>query len=207
MGWFKNNTDSDMPDGQLGVLGNDLQNSQFISWTGQSTGEVGVYIKNASSGATAYTTNPCTDNNTWNHIAWVHESSNQFKIYVNGDFIETLTIDNTKFPTDIANREIILCKNDSTWSSLIKLTVNAVNKKDILKIYEAEKVLFQENAKCTLEGTSSRVYNVCVDEDTKEIHATSGSSGRSTFSGLRRIKSTTAETYKISASNGLLVEG
>ena len=76
----------------------------------------------------------------------------------------------------------------------------------IKKIYEDEKQLFQENAKCTLYGTSDAVVALAYDDTNDVIHAgTSG--GRSDFRGLNRINNTTtAVTTAISASNGLVAE-
>ena len=74
------------------------------------------------------------------------------------------------------------------------------------KMYEDEKVLFQENAACTLYGSSDAVTALSFDEDTELLHVGT-SSGRSDFQGLRRINNTTtAVTTAISASNGLVAE-
>lgn len=76
----------------------------------------------------------------------------------------------------------------------------------IKKIYEDEKVLFQENAKATLHGTSDAVTALAYDEDTGLL-SVGTSSGRSDFRGLRRVNNTTdAVGVAISASNGLIVE-
>ena len=73
-------------------------------------------------------------------------------------------------------------------------------------MYEDEKMLFQENAKCTLYGSSDNVKSIAYDEDTHRLHVGT-SSGRSEFQGLRRINNTTeAVTTAISASNGLVAE-
>ena len=73
-------------------------------------------------------------------------------------------------------------------------------------MYNDEKHLFQENAKCTLYGSSSDVKSIAYDDSNDILHAGT-SSGRSDFSGLRRINNTTAAvTTAISASNGFVVE-
>ena len=73
-------------------------------------------------------------------------------------------------------------------------------------MYEDEKVLFQENAKCTLYGSSDAVTALAYDDDTDLLHVGT-SSGRSDFQGLRRINNTTtAVTTAISASDELIVE-
>ena len=76
----------------------------------------------------------------------------------------------------------------------------------IKKIYEDEKVLFQENAKATLYGSSDAVTALAYDEDTELLHVGT-SAGRSDFQGLRRINNTTtAVTTAISASDELIAE-
>ena len=73
-------------------------------------------------------------------------------------------------------------------------------------MYDDEKDLFIENAKCTLYGSSNAVTAVAFDDSNDNLHAgTSG--GRSDFVGLNRINNTTtAVTTAISASNGLIIE-
>ena len=76
----------------------------------------------------------------------------------------------------------------------------------VKKMYNDEKVLFEENAKCTLYGSSSNVEAIAYDDSTNILHAGT-SSGRSDLSGLRRINNTTDEiASSMSASNGLVVE-
>jgi hypothetical protein len=73
-------------------------------------------------------------------------------------------------------------------------------------MYEEEKILFQENSKATLYGSSDAVTAAAFDDTTNIFHAGT-SAGRSEFRGLRRINNTTtAVTTAISASNGLVAE-
>ena len=65
----------------------------------------------------------------------------------------------------------------------------------IKKIYEDEKFLFQENAACTLYGSSDALTALAYDEDTELLHVGT-SSGRSDFQGLRRINNTTTAVTK-----------
>jgi hypothetical protein len=67
-------------------------------------------------------------------------------------------------------------------------------------------VLFQENAACTLYGSSDAVTALAYDDKTNLLHVGT-SSGRSDFKGLRRINNTTTGiTTAISASNRLIAE-
>ena len=82
----------------------------------------------------------------------------------------------------------------------------AVSQEQLKTIVNDESRLFQENAKCTLYGTSDRIRGLDFDETTELLHVGT-SSGRSDFDGLQRINNTTtAVTDAISASNGLIAE-
>ena len=81
-----------------------------------------------------------------------------------------------------------------------------IREEKIKQIYQAEKQLFTPNAKCTLYGSSDDVTAIAYDDVQEVLHAGT-SSGRSEFSGLKRINNTTtAVTHSISASNGLVAE-
>ena len=76
----------------------------------------------------------------------------------------------------------------------------------VKRIYEQEKFMFYENAKCTLHGSSDQVTAIGHDDTANILHVGT-SSGRSDFRGLTRINNTTtAVTTKISASNELVAE-
>ncbi|MDP7184918.1 MAG: hypothetical protein QGI08_04270 [Paracoccaceae bacterium] len=76
----------------------------------------------------------------------------------------------------------------------------------IRRIYEDEKVLFQENAACTLYGVSDAVAALAHDPDTGLLHVGT-SAGRSVFKGLRRVANTTAPVATaIAAAGDLVVE-
>ncbi len=90
--------------------------------------------------------------------------------------------------------------------ALCRISGSIPSPTQILKIYNDEKVLFQENSQCTLYGASDAVTALAYDDTTKLL-SVGTSSGRSDFQGLERINNTTtAVTTAISASNGLIVE-
>ena len=73
-------------------------------------------------------------------------------------------------------------------------------------MYDEEKVLFQENAKCTLHGSSDAVTALAYDDSTNLL-VVGTSSGRSDFSNLKRVDhSTLAVTTAISAHDGLIAQ-
>ena len=90
--------------------------------------------------------------------------------------------------------------------ALLRYSTTAPTDEQIKKMYNDEKKLFAENAKCTLYGSSNEVTAVAYDDSNDTLHVgTSG--GRSEFVGLNRINNTTtAVTTAISASNGLVAE-
>ncbi len=90
--------------------------------------------------------------------------------------------------------------------ALFRVSATAPTAEQIKKMYKDEKLLFKENAKATLYGTSDAVTALAHDEDTELLHAGT-SAGRSVFHGLTRIDNTTdAIGAAISASNGMVAE-
>ena len=90
--------------------------------------------------------------------------------------------------------------------ALVSYSLSAPSAEMVKRIYEEEKLLFRENAKCTLYGTSDTVTAITKDDISNTLHVGT-SSGRSEFRGLNRINNTTtAVTTEISASNGLVAE-
>ena len=96
--------------------------------------------------------------------------------------------------------------NSATRLALMKFGKGFPSDRDIEKMYQEERELFTDNVNCTLYGTSNDVKANCYDDATGLYHVGT-SSGRSDFSGLKRINNTTtAITSAISASNGFIAE-
>ena len=90
--------------------------------------------------------------------------------------------------------------------ALVRYSLSGMSADIVEKIYEDEKLLFQDNAKCTLYGTSDEVKALAYDDD-KEILHVGTPAGRSDFHRLNRINNTTtAVTDAMSASDGLIAE-
>lgn len=90
--------------------------------------------------------------------------------------------------------------------ALFRISATTPTAEQIAKIYRDEKPLFQEGAQATLYGTSDAVTALSYDEKTELLHVGTAS-GRSDFSGLRRINNTTtAISTSISAHNNLIAE-
>jgi len=95
---------------------------------------------------------------------------------------------------------------DTASLALLRLSASVPSAEQVKKIYNDEKCLFHENAKCTLHGTSDNVKALAFDDMNDVLHVGT-SSGRSDFRGLNRINNTTtAVTTAISAFNGLVAE-
>ena len=90
--------------------------------------------------------------------------------------------------------------------ALISYELSAPSAEMIKRIYDEEKLLFRDNAKCTLYGTSDVVTAIEKDDISDTLHVGT-SSGRSEFRGLNRINNTTtAVTTAIAASDEFVAE-
>ena len=90
--------------------------------------------------------------------------------------------------------------------ALVRHSTSIPSTEQVKKMYEDEKVLFQENAKATLYGSSDAVTALAYDEVTDQLHVGT-SSGRSDFQGLRRINNTTQQVQTaISAHDTFIIE-
>jgi len=87
-----------------------------------------------------------------------------------------------------------------------RVAATAPSADQIRKIYEDEKHLFAENAKCTLYGDSDAVNAIAHDKRTGLLHVGTAD-GRSDFQGLVRVDhSTDPINNTIAAHGGLIVE-
>tara|TARA_B100001287_G_scaffold266510_1_gene260531 strand:- start:695 stop:3592 length:2898 start_codon:yes stop_codon:yes gene_type:complete len=90
--------------------------------------------------------------------------------------------------------------------ALARHSASAPSQEQIKKMYDDEKHLFRENAKCTFYGSSDAVTALAFDDDTNLLHVGT-SSGRSDFQELRRINNTTtAVQTAITAQNEFIIE-
>ena len=145
----------------------------------------------------------------WNHVVYTRRGSVAY-VYLNGELKASMS-DGTNMDLPDAKLRIGI-RHDSTTNyfrgdlALLRISATAPSPEQIAKIYEDEKVLFQENAQATLYGSSDAVTALAHDDTTDLLHVGT-SAGRSVFQGLRRVENTTdAVGAAISASNGLVVE-
>ena len=145
----------------------------------------------------------------WSQVSYTR-SGGTVNIYINGDLnvstTNTSTVTNPDAPIYIGRRFGSTSELTAGYLSLMRISGSVPSPEQIKKIYEDEKVLFQENAKATLYGSSDAVTALAFDDTTNLLHVGT-SAGRSEFQGLRRINNTTdAVTTAISASNGIVAE-
>jgi hypothetical protein len=146
--------------------------------------------------------------NKWTHTTVVRNYGTDIRVYQDGDLVGTTSL----FASTNYNAGGVVKVSGSgstaasTCISLLRISASAPSSAQVKKMYEDEKVLFQENAKATLYGSSDAVTALAYDDTTELLHVGT-SAGRSEFQGLRRINNTTtAVTTAISASNDLVAE-
>ena len=133
----------------------------------------------------------------------------------NGNSIEALYFNNIASTRNLSNTAAVTWIGQRPNSSrplsngsmaLLRMSTSVPSEEQVIKMYNEEKCLFHENAKCALYGTSDDVKAIAFDDTTNILHVgTSG--GRSDFRGLNRINNTTtAVTTAISASNEFVAE-
>ena len=136
----------------------------------------------------------------WALVALVF-SANTVKYYLDGLLVSTAS----GVPTADLHA-LRIQPSGGNKNALLRISATAPTAEQIAKIYEDEKVLFQENAQATLYGSSDAVTALAHDDTTNLLHVGT-SAGRSVFDGLRRIDNTTdAVTTAISASGGFILE-
>jgi hypothetical protein len=211
MGWVQEAAASDWivdrMEGRIGstaFYGFDVwQNSQNIRFS--------TYENNAS---TVVISNTDMAENTWYFFTAVRRSG-LLEIYMQGELDNTAsgTTRNISYSSGgTAPPLTIGAKNDGGNGftggklALIRISSTAPTAEQIRRIYEDERYLFQENADCTLYGTSDAVTALAYDDSTNLLHAGT-SAGRSMFQGLRRVdNTTTAVGTAISAQNNLVAD-
>jgi len=145
----------------------------------------------------------------WQHFVAVRKDG-RMHVYVDGvkygDTASTQNVTNTSAKLWVGQRPNSSRPLSNGSMALLRMSSTAPTDEQIKKMYDDEKCLFHENAKCTLHGTSDDVTALAFDDTNGILHAGT-SSGRSEFQGLNRINNTTtAVTTAISASNGFVAE-
>ena len=163
-----------------------------------STGNVTVYFNGS---AVLGSPNFSINSSKWTLMVCSRKSG-VVSMYIDGR--KTGSTTNTTDLTDVG--AVTRIGYTSVASALWRVSATAPTDEQVAKIYEDEKVLFQENVQATLYGSSDAVTALAYDDDTELLHVGT-SAGRSVFNGLRRVDNTTgAVGVAISASNNFIVE-
>jgi len=205
MCWFNSSLTTGA--GYLFDRGDSAGHSRIAAYL-QTGGNVVTYTTN-SAGTVVYAAYANSYTNSVWHLYTAVRRSGVIYTYVNGrllgSFSQGQSLNNDDAPLSVGTR---YNKVEGFVGSLalMRWSATAPSPEQIKQIYKDEKVLFQENAKCTLYGSSDAVTALAYDDDTELLHVGT-SAGRSVFQGLRRIDNTTgAVGIAISAANGMVVE-
>jgi len=204
--------------GDLGALGfaNATRHILFqVNGATSTTARLLPYYKDSASGSTSFSTFPNFPINTWQHVCMVRKD-NTLYFYMNGYLIESKICTGSFAPPSAPDQNFRLKVGHSgpNYSypasqesiSLLKISLTAPSAQQITKIFNDEKILFEDNIKCNIHGTSDSITALAYDDATKRLHVGT-SSGRSDFMGISRINNTTtAVTTAISAYDGFVVE-
>ena len=155
-------------------------------------------------------------NNQWNHFVCHATASGSVKMYVNG-VSEGVTVAGTppsSFSSTNTNILRVGCSYNGSsafpgYLALIRVSASAPTAEQVKRMYDDEKFLFQENAKCALHGNpaSNDLVRALAYDEVQDTYHVATPDGRSDFRGLRRINNTTtAVTTAISAHDGFIVE-
>ena len=206
--WFK-----------LTAAGNDNQTLIDISSSDGGVGDPRLRIHQMSSPTGSvrfYTSNGnvvSTSNSIsagWTCVAAVRRSDD-LELYINGRLEGSGSTSNSNFNSTSGQMKIGIDGDnsdplDNGSIALVRISKGAASAEQVKKIYNDEKCLFHENAKCTLHGTSDDIKAIAYDESNNITHVGT-SAGRSEFVGLNRIdNTTTAVTTKISVSDKFIAE-
>ena len=221
-GWFKTSPNSDY---QYTVQISDTSTEQTIGGLSiflNSGGSAGLpYMfssTGSSSGELATFSGYRVDDNRWHHFVAIFDNTNK-TLYVDGisrgssSISGTITTPFTGAEVYIGMHRQIKSGGDNKYrhylrgdAALIRISKTAPTAEQVKKMYDDEKCLFHEDAKCTIFGTTSAVKGLAYDDSNDVLHVGT-TSGRSEFRGLNRINNTTTAVNKsISASNGLVAE-
>jgi len=195
---------SDTSENSIISRGQNGSTNGFFFLGTNSSGQVYIYV-----GPGQINTSVTVASGVWNMYT-VARSSGNVSFYLNGKQIysisNTNSLSNTVAKLYVGNSSYGVNIPYSGSVALARASATAPSPEQIKKIYEDEKVLFQENAQATLYGSSDAVTALAYDDTTELLHVGT-SAGRSVFQGLRRVDNTTdAVGAAISASNGLVAE-
>ena len=211
-GWFKN---AGYSDSIIGRLHDSSSAGKGFLLSVSSSGGGGLLVFAIytlgfqSSGRTTILTTTNETGKGWQQV-WGIRRGGTMELWLNGNLVTTGS--NTADISDATyNPPLFIGVQHGSAAfdgelALMRTGASAPSAEQIKKMYEDEKFLFQENAACTLYGSSDAVTALAYDEVTDKLHVGT-SSGRSEFQGLCRINNTTtAVTTAISVHDEFIAE-
>lgn len=187
------------------------QNPNGIRIAHQGSGALRFHVY-GDGGNPQYSDSKTVPVNDWYQAVFARRNG-KLEIYINGAWAVG-AVYSAGTETFNNSLELVIGTSETSGTStvysgelaLIRLSATVPSKEQIVKMYNDEKVLFQDNAKATLYGTNDSVTGLAYDETTGLLHVGTAN-GRSVFEGLRRVtNTTTAVSSSISAANGLVAE-
>ena len=193
-----------------GMMMRIIQSSSVLQW----------YVRDTSSSATTLNSTVALDDGHWHCAVGTREGSTA-RLYIDGkQNASTGCSANSHDPGTDANlvigaEEIVgnagNYQNPADLCSLalVRYSLSAPTAEQVQRMYNDEKFLFQENAKCALYGNSASndLVRALAYDEVQDTYHVATPDGRSDFQGLRRINNTTtAVTTAISAHDGFIVE-
>ena len=197
-------------------FGNPTVTGGFLLRMVSSSSGIQWYTRDTSSNVGEITTTNALDDDVWHQIVGTRTGATM-SLYIDGELYDTeltsadshdagttaklhVGVENTANIGEFANPASV------TTMSLVRYSLSAPSHQQVKKMYDDEKMLFQENAKASLYGTSDEVRALSYDKDTELLHVGTNA-GRSLFQGVNRVDNTTnAISTAISTSNGLVAE-
>jgi len=181
---------------------------RFYLYDASSGGKPVFYVTDDASGGgsdSSITTANDYDDGNWHQIVAVRRSS-KLSIYVDGVDAQTTHVSSSQ---DLDNssgylRVGVSYVNDLPFNgslALLRLSATAPTPQQIKEIYEAEKVLFQANAKCTLDGNS--INDLAYDKSSGLLYVCN-SGGSNIMRGLEYIEELTRNGTYGFASGGTI---
>ena len=213
-GWFK----------MLGGSGTRMLVERSAYSGGYSGAAIQVYISSANDVRMAISDDGFGSSDTvdsigtpidgyWHQFVAVKNGITDIKMYIDGFLTNTTTLVSALASLNNASATLILGNDNALGSafnggsmSLIRIAAYAPTDEQVQHMYNTEKYMFRENAKCFLAGSSDNVTNVTYDANKNYVHV-STSYGRSAFNNLVRIEdeATPVGTMTSLAAHGCIV--
>lgn len=216
MGWAKSNTISASTQTYISLIGTNGKGIQIGRCTSSGvTYPLTPYVRVVGASATLVIVGgaaglPVAAAGAWDFLAVLCVAGISY-LYVNGVLVSTLGTAGSIATLD-GTLKVGAGFTSTTYevsTTLWRATATAPSADQIAHIYRTELPLFQANAKCTIDGTSTAVTALAYDDAT-ELLQVGTTWGRSAFKDLLRVESEATAVgaiTSIAANQGAIVTG